>query len=198
MLVLESARPPEVGTELGLEFEMHGARGASGLADLGTVKAVVARSTGNKMGVRFIGLNDAATTRLDHILEALKAAGDADARRSERIDIDKTADCLMGSYRVDCRLLDASANGVLIAFDQSKAPPVGMAIAVELEGVGTLSGRVVRIMNGMAGVEFEHMDEAVRDRLIQRLYTQGLSNASGAGTVIGVAQGLFRRAFGRA
>lgn len=193
-LWFDSGKPPDPGTEFVLEVDASDED--SGLAQLGRLAGEVVRVTGKRAGVRFHALNDAAAARLDKALESVKYGSGRDARPSERVPLDMIANCMMDSDVVECRVIDISASGAMVGLDTRKLPEPGMQMSLILDGVGEIPARVIRAMGDNIGVQFEYFDEEVRDRLIQRIFTRGLSNSSLAGTVGEVSVALFKRAFG--
>lgn len=193
-LWFDSGRPPDPGTVFVLEVDA--SDDDSGVAQLGRNAGEVVRVMGKRAGVRFQALNDAAAARLDKVLESVRCGSGREARPSESVPLDMIANCMMDSDVVECRVLDISASGAMVALSSRTQPEPGMQISLVLDGVGELPARVIRTMGDDIGVQFEYFDEKVRDRLIRRIFTRGLNNASLAGTVSGVSVALFKRAFG--
>ena len=89
-----------------------------------------------------------------------------------------------------------SGRGALLRFDGDDAPAVGTAVTLDLPEIGTIDARMVRRYEGGMGARFEYFEETVRDRLIQRIFTKGMNNASVTGSPAEIAKALFMRAFG--
>jgi len=78
-------------------------------------------------------------------------------------------------------------------------PELKSMIGIDMPGVGRVSGRVVRALGGNRfGVQYENLPDAIKDRLIRRLYTQGLGHAGPSQAIDAAAlvRALFARAFG--
>lgn len=54
----------------------------------------------------------------------------------------------------------------------------------------------MRSVGDGVGLRFEYFEESVRDRLIQHIFTEGMSNASVTGSPTAIVGALLRRAFG--
>src|SRR5262249_27785496 len=79
-----------------------------------------------------------------------------------------------GGAAAPCRVLDLSASGARLAGEG--LPPVGAALALTIDGIGTLPARVARPTANGAAVCFEGLAGADSDRLIHALYGAGRTN----------------------
>jgi hypothetical protein len=147
-------------------------------------------------GIDFQGLNDASTARLDNFIELVRRRRERRDPADERIRLDMAIRCLVHEATVNCRIVDVSSSGALLRFDGDDAPAVGTAVTLDLPEIGTIDARMVRRYEGGMGARFEYFEETVRDRLIQRIFTKGMNNASVTGSPAEIAKALFMRAFG--
>ena len=96
-------------------------------------------------------------------------------RSQERFRVNEPAYCVTDRAESPCLVVDLSLSGGLL----EGGPParVGDLLELSLPGVGTLSGRVVRLAPGRVGVAWHDVPEGTRDRLICYLYASGRTNA---------------------
>ena len=106
--------------------------------------------------------------------------------------------CLLGDSWQDCRVVDVSLSGALIDFRAASVPAQGDHIALDIIRVGPIEAQVMRISGCQVGVRFDSFAPETRDRLICRLYTEGLENNAEATIALGSITGiLLQRAFGK-
>ncbi|MSO75502.1 MAG: glycosyltransferase [Alphaproteobacteria bacterium] len=102
-------------------------------------------------------------------------------RQAPRARLDLPATCIVGAVRQPCRIVDASTSGAAVTLDDGVTLEAGQQILLDIPSVGVVAGQMVRISGGRGSIRFEDIGRQTRDRLMQRLYTEGLSNnASGA------------------
>jgi cellulose synthase (UDP-forming) len=121
-------------------------------------------------------------------------------RSEERFALDEATHLVTDGTRLPCRVIDASLTGALLDWPKDQTPPAdGAAAQLALREVGAVPATVVRVRGWgtRVALRFAAADGSVRDRLIRRLFTTGLSNAVEGVTTAGVAAGLWQRAFGR-
>jgi cellulose synthase (UDP-forming) len=113
--------------------------------------------------------------------------GSEAARRLERgalpagMPRDMRATCIVGQAEHSCHILDASVSGAAIIVDDGTPLVAGEAVRVHMPGVGVLDSVIVRRKGDGVAIRFQGLAGPTRDRLIQRLYTEGLhNNPSGA------------------
>ena len=120
------------------------------------------------------------------------------ALRPQAIDIREQAECISGDVWSRCELLDASLSGAMLDFGDQSTPAQGDFISLDMRGVGMLHAEVMRVWQSRVGLRFDDVSAEARDRLIRRLYTEGLQanvdNAAGAKLI---TMKLLSRAFGR-
>ncbi len=134
----------------------------------------------------------------------LLLAVDAPRRRcQERFPLSDTARWATGAAPAtgdwaDCRLLDASLTGLQLEISADGCARPGERIIVDMPNVGMLAGHVIRTAGRRIGLRFEGLLDDARDRLVRRLYTEGIqNNAEGDLNAAAIASRLLRRAFGR-
>ena len=97
-----------------------------------------------------------------------------------------------------CRRMDASLSGAMVDFGNLPTPTVGEQITLDMRGVGLIQADVIRVVNGRVGLRFDDMMSETRDRLIRRLYTEGLqANVDKSADAKEIAWKMIGRAFGR-
>ena len=109
-------------------------------------------------------------------LVAMLCLGRPALRAEERFALDEA----VAVWRRDARHatltrgIDISVSGIALAGD---GLVVGEPVRVRLKGVGSIDGRVARCQGGRIGIAFDASDSPARDRLIVRLFTQGLNTS---------------------
>jgi hypothetical protein len=101
-------------------------------------------------------------------------------RAEERFALGETASCNFNELDVPCRVLDLSPGGAKLQFDHELTAAQGTEVAVELDGIGELKGRIVWAAKGNAGIRFAGLGERVRGALTERLLELSL-DGSGEG-----------------
>ncbi len=105
---------------------------------------------------------------------------------------------MSGNMWKRCRMMDASLSGAMVDFGNLPTPTIGEQITLDMNGVGLIQADVIRVVNGGVGLRFDDMTPEARDRLIRRLYTEGLqANVEKSADAKEVAWKLIGRAFGR-
>jgi len=178
---------PDVGEPVFVEF--HG---------VGQLRGRVVRADGVSAGVQFEGLDSTARDKLSALIADLSCREPEQRRKSPRIDIREQAECISGDVWSRCELLDASLSGAMLDFGDQPTPAQGDFISLDMRGVGMLHAEVMRVWQSRVGLRFDDVNAEARDRLIRRLYTEGLQanvdNAAGAKLI---TMKLLSRAFGR-
>lgn len=128
---------------------------------------------------------------------ALSAQAPSERRNAPRVSLNVRADCIVGATLQSCTIVDASVDGAGIGLDDGSALEEGDIVRLNMPSVGVLKARVVRQVAGGAGLHFEGLTRNARDRLIHRLYTEGLyNNATGKSPPSQVIPYVLGRAFG--
>jgi len=92
------------------------------------------------------------------------------------------------------RFRDISAGGARLALPAGRQPLVaGQPVWCDVPGLGTLRGRVVRVLpGGLLGLRWE-VDAAERRRLVAQLFSEAPENLAGTGDLRRALTGLWRR-----
>jgi cellulose synthase/poly-beta-1,6-N-acetylglucosamine synthase-like glycosyltransferase len=168
------------------------------LEAIGGLSGRIVWSARGNAGVRFGGLGAETAAALRARLDGLAVLLPDRSRRAARVDLDLPARCAVDEVEAGCVIENASTTGVLIAVD-GVTPKLGSVIGIDMPGVGELSGRIVRALDGNRfGVQYEGLRDATKDRLIRRLYTRGLGHTGPGHAIdaVALARALFARAFG--
>lgn len=106
-------------------------------------------------------------------LVAMLCFGRPAGRAEERFMLDEPVAVWRRGVReaVITRGLDISVSGIALAGDGVQR---GEPVRVRLRGVGSLDGVVARCCDGRIGIAFDRSDSPARDRLIVRLFTNGM------------------------
>ena len=189
------------GAKLRFDGDMTLHQGTELTLDLQAVGALSGRivwSAKGNVGVRFDGLGVEAASTLKTCIDRLSLLTPDRGQRAARVDLELPAVCTADEIEVACVIENASTTGVLIRVD-GFTPELKSMIGIDMPGVGRVSGRVVRALGGNRfGVQYENLPDTTKDRLIRRLYTQGLGHAGPSQAIDAVAlvRALFARAFG--
>lgn len=195
-LTFPSSTPPETETEIVLELRDPDHDLPLPATPPRKISARVVRVADRTVGVVFQGISDIATTRLDGFIGFVKWNEERRDPEIARFDLDMKIRCLTHGAMVDCRILDISVSGARLRFDRDDAPGTGDGVTLEVPDIGAIEARVVRSVGDGVGLRFEYFEESVRDRLIQHIFTEGMSNASVTGSPTAIVGALLRRAFG--
>jgi cellulose synthase (UDP-forming) len=95
-------------------------------------------------------------------------------RRGERFSIRQRGSYDIGGCASPCIILDISESGALLG--GLRPVDVGEWLELEIQGIGILEARVVRHSGEDVGVEFASIAEYQRLRIIDYIYSSGLSN----------------------
>jgi len=188
------------GAKLRFDEKVEAHQGTGVTLDLdgvGRLAGRIAWSARGDAGLRFGDLEPAMREALQARLAALAVAKPHRGRRADRIALGLRANCRVDRLEMECVIENASITGLLLGFGAA-TPAIGSLIEVEMPGVGLVRGKVVRQVGGdRLGLQFDNMPERDRDRLIRRLYTEGIGypqqmRVEGAALI----QALLARAFG--
>jgi cellulose synthase (UDP-forming) len=123
-------------------------------------------------------------------------------RREERFPLAESAELWRADTPAEMaapvHLCDASLSGARIVPDPAAPPlPAGAPVHLRIREVGTVPGVVARVAPDGMGIRFSLAEgDPRRDRLIRRLFTDGLDNATRTHNAAAVARGLIGRIFG--
>jgi cellulose synthase (UDP-forming) len=108
-------------------------------------------------------------------LVAMLCFGRPALRAEERFALDEPVAVWRRGAReaVITRGIDMSVSGIALAGDGVER---GEPVRVRVRGVGSLEGVVARSHNGRIGIAFDGADSPARDRLIVRLFTNGMAS----------------------
>ena len=84
-------------------------------------------------------------------------------RADERFVVGRAAPCTIFDAQFEVQVLDISMSGARLQLDDGPALQQGARIALDLDSVGTLRGRVVWTSRGEAGLRFEALSAATRE-----------------------------------
>jgi cellulose synthase (UDP-forming) len=130
-------------------------------------------------------------------IAALIAREQPRRRGDERFAIGTAARCQNGDVWVDCTFADASLGGAQVVFADIVPARASERVYLDLPGVGSVSGRVMRADANSLGIAFDEMPEPVRDNLIRLLFTEARPVARTAPPkMLGIAGTVAQRMFG--
>lgn len=195
-LAFPSGAPPELETQIMLELQETDEDLPLPATPPRNISGRVVRIVDGNAGIVFQGLNDVATARLDGFIEFIKRRHETRDLDTDGFEMDMAIRCLTHGSTVSCRIVDVSSSGAQLQFDSENVPEMGTGVTLDLPDIGAIDARIMRSWGNDAGIRFEYFEESVRDRLIQRIFTKGMSNASITGSPAVIAKALFRRAFG--
>ncbi len=95
-------------------------------------------------------------------------------RTEERFVVNRPAMLAANDGKQSCKVINLSLSGALLAGTENLE--IGEPVRLFLDGVGTLSGNVVRTPGNRVGIQFADNPESVKDMLIRYLYTTGMTN----------------------
>ena len=116
-------------------------------------------------------------------------------RRGERFRLNEPGSCRVGGRDLPCWVRSISESGAMLQGDLGLER--GEQIDLVVERIGALSARVVRRSQFGTAVEFGYFSKTQRRRLIDFIYSSGLSNRVAPPTVGGVVSGFFGHLFSR-
>lgn len=111
-------------------------------------------------------------------------------RSEERFGLNEPSVITFGGEAVPGRLIDLSPTGARLSL--TDAPAVGSDIELEIFGIGTLPGRIVRRTPASVGILFGALDIDARTNLIDRLSAGDLDNGIRAADWLGLARQTLR------
>jgi cellulose synthase (UDP-forming) len=110
-------------------------------------------------------------------------------RRGERFPIQQPGSYCVGGFASPCVVLDISESGALVGGVNPLA--TGAWLELDIRGIGVLRTRVVRRIEENIAVEFTSIAEHQRLRIIDFIYSSGLSNGVDRLRITGVLLSLF-------
>ena len=141
------------------------------IPEVGRVSAIVARRSADGVGVRFVDLPAACHAAILRLAAAQRMNRQGSRRKAVRLNINEEVRCAFADLWSICKIADASLDGLRLEFAGLAPVRVGERLTIDMPDVGLLAGHVRRVNGAQAGLQFDAMEEAVRDRLIRHLYT---------------------------